>query len=204
VNGWKRVLVLAPHTDDGEFGAGGTIARLCDAGAEVRYVAFSVPQPHDTLEQEVKRATAVLGIQPDHLDLHTFREREFPAQRQEILDLLVRLAADYEPDVVLCPSQHDVHQDHGVVHMEALRAFKRSTLLGYELPWNNYHFHYQAFVRLRDESLHKKILALAHYKSQFARPYANPSYMEAVALAHGVQAGCRYAEAFEVCRLIVQ
>ncbi len=35
IDGWKRVLVLAPHTDDGEFGAGGTIARLVEGGAEV-------------------------------------------------------------------------------------------------------------------------------------------------------------------------
>ena len=39
---WKRVLVLAPHTDDGEFGCGGTMARLVDAGIEVHYVAFSI------------------------------------------------------------------------------------------------------------------------------------------------------------------
>ena len=39
---WQRVLVLAPHTDDGEFGCGGTMARLVEAGAEVRYVAFSI------------------------------------------------------------------------------------------------------------------------------------------------------------------
>ena len=30
----SRVLVLAPHTDDGEFGCGGTIARLKE-GIEV-------------------------------------------------------------------------------------------------------------------------------------------------------------------------
>ena len=35
------VLVLAPHTDDGEFGCGGTMARLIKNGAEVTYVAFS-------------------------------------------------------------------------------------------------------------------------------------------------------------------
>ena len=40
--GWRRALVLAPHTDDGEFGAGGTMARLADEGVEVRYVAFSI------------------------------------------------------------------------------------------------------------------------------------------------------------------
>ena len=37
----RRALVLAPHTDDGEFGCGGTIARLVEAGAEVHYHAFS-------------------------------------------------------------------------------------------------------------------------------------------------------------------
>ncbi len=42
IEAWKRVLVLAPHTDDGEFGCGGTMARLVEAGAEVRYVAFSI------------------------------------------------------------------------------------------------------------------------------------------------------------------
>ena len=40
--GLERVLVLAPHTDDGEFGCGGTMARLVEAGADVRYVAFSI------------------------------------------------------------------------------------------------------------------------------------------------------------------
>ena len=40
--GWERALVLAPHTDDGEFGCGGTMARLVEEGTDVRYVAFSI------------------------------------------------------------------------------------------------------------------------------------------------------------------
>ena len=42
IEAWQRALVLAPHTDDGEFGCGGTMARLVEAGCEVRYVAFSI------------------------------------------------------------------------------------------------------------------------------------------------------------------
>src|SRR5207244_7059171 len=42
IEGLRRVLVLAPHTDDGEFGCGGTMARLVEGGADVRYVAFSI------------------------------------------------------------------------------------------------------------------------------------------------------------------
>ena len=66
---WRRALVLAPHTDDGEFGCGGTMARLVEAGCEVRYVAFSIatrslPEGFapDTLAREVREATAELGI----------------------------------------------------------------------------------------------------------------------------------------------
>jgi len=30
-----RVLILAPHTDDGEFGCGGSVARFIGEGKEV-------------------------------------------------------------------------------------------------------------------------------------------------------------------------
>ena len=72
----SRVLVLAPHTDDGEFGCGGTIARLIKEGVEVHYVAFSaceqsvLPQfPSDILITELGEATNVLGIKKDKLHL---------------------------------------------------------------------------------------------------------------------------------------
>ena len=98
IEAWRRVLVLAPHTDDGEFGCGGTMARLVEAGAEVRYVAFSIatrslPEgfPPDTLAREVRDATAELGIPADKLEVHDFDVRTFPARRQDILELLVSL-----------------------------------------------------------------------------------------------------------------
>src|SRR5207237_10702234 len=82
---WKRALVLAPHTDDGEFGCGGTMARLVEAGCEVRYVAFSIatrslPEgfPPDTLAREVREATTELGIPEDRLAVHDSAVRTFP------------------------------------------------------------------------------------------------------------------------------
>ena len=61
IAGWDRALVLAPHTDDGEFGCGGTMARLVEEGADIRYVAFSIatrslPEGFapDTLAREVR------------------------------------------------------------------------------------------------------------------------------------------------------
>jgi LmbE family N-acetylglucosaminyl deacetylase len=91
-SGWRRALVLAPHTDDGEFCCGGTMARLVDEGADVRYVAFSIatrslPEGFapDTLAREVREATAEIGIPAASLTVHDFDVRTFPEHRQEIL-----------------------------------------------------------------------------------------------------------------------
>ena len=74
--------------------------------------------------------------------------RTFPVHRQDILELLIALWEEWSPDIVFQPSLHDVHQDHQVIAAEGLRAFKRTTILGYEIPWNNFDFAYQAYVSL--------------------------------------------------------
>ena len=38
---YNNILVLAPHTDDGELGVGGTISRFIEEGANGYYAAFS-------------------------------------------------------------------------------------------------------------------------------------------------------------------
>ncbi len=196
-----RALVLAPHTDDGEFGCGGTIAKLAQDEVLVYYVALSIPEPVEELGREVHEATKLLGV--ERLDLHRFTPRDFYSQRQEILQLFVELGEELQPTVVFCPSSSDVHQDHQVVAAEAQRAFKRTTLLGYELPWNNYRFSYQAFVGLSFDHVELKTRAIACYRSQEQRAYADAGYLRAQARVHGVAAGTGWAEAFEVYRAVL-
>ncbi|HEU4941802.1 MAG TPA: PIG-L deacetylase family protein [Gaiellaceae bacterium] len=209
ITGWKRVLVLAPHTDDGEFGCGATLARLVDGGTEVRYVAFSIatrslPEgfPPDTLAREVREATAELGIPDSLLEVHDFEVRTFPEHRQEILELLIALWEEWKPDAVLQPSLRDIHQDHQVIAAEGLRAFKRTTILGYEIPWNNFNFDYQAYVALEQEHVERKVKALAKYESQQHRRYSDPEYVWNLARTHGVNVNRDYAEVFEVYRVV--
>ena len=205
----QRALVLAPHTDDGEFGCGGTTARLVEAGCEVRYVAFSIatrslPEgfPPDTLAKEVRDATAALGIADEKLTVHDFDVRTFPEHRQEILELLVALWEEYRPDVVFQPSHHDVHQDHQTVAQEGLRAFKRTTILGYEIPWNNFDFAYGAYVGLEQRHVERKVAAVQCYASQQHRRYANADYIWNLARVHGTNVNREYAEVFQVVRLV--
>ena len=209
MNGWQRALVLAPHTDDGEFGCGGAMARLVEEGAEVRYVAFSIATRSlpdgfapDTLAREVREATTELGIPADNLTVHDFDVRTFPEHRQEILELLIQLWNEWEPDVVFQPSLHDIHQDHQTIAAEGLRAFKRTTILGYEIPWNNLDFAYQAYVALEQRHVERKQAALAKYASQQHRRYANAEYVWNLARTHGINVNREYAEVFQVYRLI--
>jgi N-acetylglucosamine malate deacetylase 1 len=210
IGNWQRVLVLAPHTDDGEFGCGGTMARLVEQGAEVRYVAFSIATrslppgfPPDTLAAEVRAATAEIGIPESQLTVHDFEVRTFPEHRQEILELLIQLWEDWPPDAVLQPSLRDIHQDHQVVAAEGLRAFKRTTVLGYEIPWNNFNFDYQAYVALDKLHVERKVAALTKYASQRHRKYADTEYIWNLARTNGINVGREYAEVFEVYRVVV-
>jgi LmbE family N-acetylglucosaminyl deacetylase len=210
IDGVRRALVLAPHTDDGEFGCGATMARLVEGGADVRYVAFSIatrslPEgfPPDTLAREVRAATAEIGIPAENLTVHDFDVRTFPEHRQAILELLIEIWNDWQPELVFQPSLHDVHQDHQTIASEGLRAFKRTTVLGYEIPWNNFDFSYQAYVALERHHVERKVDALAHYASQQHRRYANAEYVWNVARTHGINVNREYAEVFQVYRLVV-
>ena len=209
LTGVERALVLAPHTDDGEFGCGGTMARLVEAGCDVQYVAFSIatrslPEGFapDTLAREVREATAELGIPEANLTVHDFDVRTFPSRRQEILELLVALWDDWRPDVVFQPSHHDVHQDHQTIAQEGLRAFKRTTVLGYEIPWNNFDFSYGAYLALERRHVERKVAAVRCYASQQHRRYADEEYIWNLARVHGTNVNREFAEVFQVYRLV--
>ncbi len=204
------ILVLAPHTDDGEFGCGGTIARYAEGGARVVYVAFSAAEqsvslnlPRDILRTEVRNATATLGIRDDDCLVLDFEVRRFPEFRQQILDKMIDLGHLYNPDMVFLPSSNDTHQDHHTIAQEGFRAFKRTTMLGYEVPWNNLDFRTCCFVDINKNCLDKKIRALKMYKSQQDRIYSNTEFIRSLAVTRGVQISKRYAEVFEVVRWVI-
>ena len=203
----ERLLVLAPHTDDAEIGAGGLIARLCEGGVSVRYVAFSgceesIPagMPEDTLRREALAAAGRLGVPRDSIVIKEYPVRRFSEHRQDILEELVGIRKEFAPDIVVVPSSADVHQDHTVIHQEAVRAFKARTILGYELPWNCIAFSSSLIVRLSREQLEMKKDAIGEYKSQSVRPYMSPDYFEQLARLRGVQIGVDYGEAYELVR----
>lgn len=209
----RRLLVLAPHTDDAELGMGGSIARFTEQGDNVHVAVFSscagsLPPDmgEDALQKELFTSLPKLGIRRSQVTLFGFPARRFPELRQQILDELIKLKARVKPQVVFLPSRHDVHQDHQTMFWEGMRAFKGTTVFGYELPWNNTRFDAQSYCAFERRHLTAKLAALRCYRTQLVlkRPYFQPAYLESWSRFRGLQAGGVYGEAFEVERMLLQ
>tara|TARA_B110000196_G_C21107034_1_gene645734 strand:- start:391 stop:1029 length:639 start_codon:yes stop_codon:yes gene_type:complete len=208
---FKNVYVLSPHTDDGELGAGGLITRLIESGANVFYFAFStaeksVPKEFakNILKTEVINATAKLGIKKENVIIYNYEVRKLNYARQEILEDLIKHRNELKPDLVLMPSLGDIHQDHSTIAQEGLRAFKNTTILGYELIWNNLTFNTTSFVTIEKKHVQSKCNALKEYKSQGKRNYMSEEFIYSLARTRGVQIGSEYAESFEVIRWVIK
>jgi len=211
-----KICFISAHTDDVEHSCGGSVAQFIRDGNEVYYAAFSIAEesvpkelPRDILLNEAKSATRILGVKPGNLFIYKYPVRKFPQFRQEILEDLIELRNKTNPDLVFLHSIYDTHQDHQVIATEGFRAFKNSTILGYELPANNITFEATAFIPLDKTSVKKKIEALDCYKSQklrlkhLGRKPHNLECVTALLQVRGHQIGTAYAEAFHVVRWII-
>jgi len=200
------ILVLSPHTDDAEIAAGGTMAKWAAEGNRVVHVAFSpatnsLPDgfPPDATRKEFDRACDVLMAYGRVLGFPT---RRFPERRQAVLDVLMELRRELNPDIVLGPSQNDIHQDHHVVAREMMRAFRRdASVLGYEHARNDNGFRPQMWSAVPRWAVKAKLDAVACYESQTVKGmWLNPQYLTAHMAYRGGQVGLPHAEAFEVLR----
>lgn len=204
-----RMLCLGAHADDIEFGCGGTIAKF----AGVFDMFMLVLSDHVMADRErlfLKRdlseqyaAIKRLGVPTERVKVLSFPSRFLSEHRQEIRNALTNVKKEFRPHIVLCPSVHDLHQDHPVVGEEACRVFREFTVLGYEIIRSSLTFTPELHVALAREHVRKKAEAVACYKSQAdpnvtAGYYFAPEAIEAAARMRGLQFGLKYAEAFEV------
>lgn len=202
----KNVLVIAPHTDDGELGAGGAMQVLIEKGYTIYHVPLAAPHGIDRLKAFHQCEAASLELSPkikvwNYLQFET---RNFAEQRQEILQTLCDLKKEIAPVIVFTTSSNDFHQDHEVVYKETIRAFKKdTTILGYDFPWNQLESKVNYFIPLNMSHMQNKIEALQCYSQEYNR--CEQLHMTAVGMlakTRGLQFSNGnkdyiYAEAFE-------
>jgi N-acetylglucosamine malate deacetylase 1 len=196
----KRVLFLGAHPDDIELGAGALIHNM-RGQSEILCATLSDNQKNPSLKDVVKEhraSMAVLGVAENCDLIETFETRKFPVMRQEVLEYLLKLRRDFNPEIVFCHSQNDIHQDHNVVTQEALRAYRGLTLLGFDVVRSSYNFFPHFLVEVTAEDVEAKIEALSQYKTYHGKYYFDPTLLRATMIRHGTLAERDFAEGFDI------
>jgi LmbE family N-acetylglucosaminyl deacetylase/glycosyltransferase involved in cell wall biosynthesis len=117
-----RVLVLAAHPDDEVLGAGGLLALCAERGSAVRIWIATDGTAQEGAEaegaapygerrrEESRRAARALGVDPPVFG--GLPDRGLDPGSEDLRDALAALVAEFEPDLVLCPSPSEIHPDH--------------------------------------------------------------------------------------------
>jgi LmbE family N-acetylglucosaminyl deacetylase len=200
----NRVLFIGAHPDDIELGCGALIAHIVSQ-SEVMCVTLSDNQKNPDLPNlpaEHYRSMAVLGVPEKNIVLGQFETRRFPECRQEILEYMIRLNKTFRPEIVFVHTKADIHQDHAAITEEGLRAFRGTTVLGYDVLRSSYGFFPNFLVEVSQAEAERKVAALAEYKTYASRYYFDPSITRATMIRHGALAERPFAEGFDILRIV--
>lgn len=200
----RKVCFVGAHPDDIEIGAGALIAHIAKR-TEVYCLTLSDNQKNPELRNvisECRRSMRVLGVNDEHSIIGTFETRRFPEQRQEILEYLIRFNNTQRPDIVFTHTKADIHQDHATVTDEVLRAFRGTSVFGFDVIRSSYGFFPNFLVEVCKEDVELKIKALAEYETYRNKYYFDPSATRAILVRNGVIAQRPFAEGFETLRII--
>lgn len=215
-------LVVVAHPDDEVLGAGATIHKLVKEGHKVA-VAIMVSQAaarkdlSSTLSADEEEAFSIIGVEKTyHASFPNIKMNT--VSHLELVQFVEKCIEDWNAEAIITHHPADTNNDHvqtSYAVQAASRLFQRrenlpalKELLYMEVPssteWsfdtsaNRFLPNY--FVEIGKEGVDIKIKALSAYKGVM-RAYPHPRSNEALdglAAYRGAQAGCNYAEAFEV------
>jgi LmbE family N-acetylglucosaminyl deacetylase len=200
----KKVLFLGAHPDDIELGCGALLSNIADK-AEILCVTLSDNQQNPALAGLVEEhfsSMAILGIPKKAVKVEDFETRNFPRDRQQILEYLYELNGSFRPDLVFVHTQADIHQDHKAATEEALRTFRGVSVLGFDVLRSSYGFFPHFLVEVNEEDVERKLNALSAYETYGNRYYFDPEVIRSTLVRHGALAEKPYAEGFDILRIV--
>ena len=200
----KKVVFIGAHPDDIELGCGALISNIIPH-TEVYCVTLSDNQKNPLLKnllEEHYQSMHTLGLDDEHIVLGQFETRRFIHQRQEILEFMLDIRKKYQPDMVFVHTAADLHQDHGTVTQEALRAFRGISVFGFDVIRSSHGFFPTFLVEVQPEDVEKKIKSLAAYKTYADKYYFKSELTRAILIRNGAICERQFAEGFDMMRIV--
>lgn len=214
-----RLLVLAPHCDDAEFGVGAYLKRM-SGDADIRVVIFGhgsyTNVEGDTVSGADRMKEAIAALEILGVDDVVFRQgftenQGLSADYPALVTMIEKEVIDFSPDTVFTclPS---FNQDHRVLYDATVTAFRpinlRANLCAYEYPGSSWGIDLPSwgkrYLRTTPESFNAKMDALRAHKSQFENRTVGvgPEAAYVLMRQRGAEIGVSHAELVYVMREI--
>jgi LmbE family N-acetylglucosaminyl deacetylase len=203
------VLCIGAHSDDIEIGAGATI--LGWIAREVRLdVHWAVLSAYGARANEARASAEAFLADAARsvIELAEFKDGFFPYQGADIKIWFEGLKRRTSPDVILCHSRNDAHQDHREVSMLTWNTFRDHAILEYEIPkWDGDLSQPNVFIPASRRLMERKAqLLYEHFGTQRSKDWFDAQTFMGLARLRGAE--CRavegYAEAFHARKIVMQ
>lgn len=203
-----RALCLGAHSDDIEIGAGATLLSWIGSGAliDAHWAVLSAVGPR-AAEARASAEAFLAGAASSEIDLGSFTDGYFPAERSAIKDWFEELKRRCNPDVILTHFRDDAHQDHRLVSELTQNSFRDHFTLEYEIPkWDGDLARPSVYVPVSEATLRRKIELLhTHFATQRSKDWFDAETFRGLARIRGMEcrAPDRLAEAFHTRKLVL-
>jgi LmbE family N-acetylglucosaminyl deacetylase len=220
----RKVIVISAHPDDETLGAGGTILKHKENGDEIYWLivtnvfedkGFS-KKVVTSRQAEIKRVSDIYGFK----ETFVFDYPTMTLSSSTLVTLVPEISKIFQnvkPEIIYTVNRSDAHSDHRHLSdavMACTKSFRYpfiKKVLMYEcisetefapaFPEKTFVPNY--FVDIT-EFFNKKIEIMKVFESEIAEhPFPRSlRNIEALATFRGAAAGCEYAEAFQVVKII--
>jgi len=227
LNKSKKILIICAHPDDEVIGCGGTISLLSKLAKIDLLVLTNGEGSRNFIDKKklekapferkkmLQKSCKILGIR----NIHQF---DFPDNQLDsctilqITKLLEKYINKYKPDTIFTHYKNDLNIDHRKVFeatVTAARPFKNKfikNLISFEitssteLSLSTEKFNPNLFIDITNK-IKVKQKALKIYKKQFSKDPSLLNIKNIISFAkyRGGYIGTKYAEAFEVVRIVI-
>ncbi len=218
----NKVLVVAAHPDDEVLGVGATLCRHAREGDEITIFILGDGETSrssaDIEKRQAQARQAAVAIGAKDVILEVFPDQRFDTvPLLEITQKIEKLVYSLKPDIVYTHCPYDLNLDHRLTFQAVLTALRPGPNLSVT-KFSTFETLSSTEWQRKDQAnsfcpteyydisefIEKKIELLKIYSDEI-RDYPHPRSAEGVKILaqyRGIESGFRYAEAFQIIRLL--